>query len=509
MTSIAMDPTREELDSMVNIDNAADWAELPHRPIESEAPDSPRGSFFSHLGATPTTRIRTVAAIPEQEFQATVEAWQFKGAKPNTILRASAGLVGMACRMAAGIQPTHAQALVTQSLAEQAAQLQWRATIAQQAMAAPPQAQRPSGNSVKIKLATVVDQANDNEVEAMEGAQIKAAYATYASKQGDVPPPQEDLTTEQLTGLRALFSSSGPPYVDLAIWGPYGRRIQKKLRMKGLVLQASGRLATSELYGPPNFEEWMAGWNVFKTGCIMLGEISPAVCDLWSSMIRTYAVRYGQELWPLVYQADVRARLEHLPRVKRMGMLAQEQALAANGTHPFDPMHPWEWTFREAANDAKYWRTELEENALIVKTGAAAVDHNIGDDAPVEGNRRKAHKRDRSPVATSAEPPRRQPTYPAERVHRVNAEGLPTHNRRGMALCEEYQTGKCTKTKGGYVCGHDKYKVHQCGRCLAQGHGREHPHECRNTIASVPSTKGGKGGKGGKNGKGGKSKGQF
>ena len=51
--------------------------------------------------------------------------------------------------------------------------------------------------------------------------------------------------------------------------------------------------------------------------------------------------------WPLIYQVDVRTRMEKVLKLKRRG--ADEKALAIkNGqTHPYDENQPWEWVMSE------------------------------------------------------------------------------------------------------------------------------------------------------------------
>ena len=74
----------------------------------------------------------------------------------------------------------------------------------------------------------------------------------------------------------------------------------------------------------------------------MLQELSASTLDLWEKMVTNYAGRCGAEAWTLIYQAEVRARLEHMSRVRRDGAAAKIQATAAGGDHPFGPDSPWE-----------------------------------------------------------------------------------------------------------------------------------------------------------------------
>eukprot|EP00971_Amphidinium_carterae_P037593 739079-Amphidinium_carterae.1 len=50
------------------------------------------------------------------------------------------------------------------------------------------------------------------------------------------------------------------------------------------------------------------------------------------------------------------------------------------------------------------------------------------------------------------------------RHHSIGADGHFTHNRKGIALCSDFQLGKCLEVAEGSVmiCGKDKSKVHQC-----------------------------------------------
>ena len=89
-----------------------------------------------------------------------------------------------------------------------------------------------------------------------------------------------------------------------------------------------------------------------------------------------------------VDHAEVRARLVHMSCVRRDSAAAKAKVVAAGGTHPYDAASPWEWVFRETANDTKCWRAELEEPALLVKAQVARVSVDVEGDAPL--NKRQA-----------------------------------------------------------------------------------------------------------------------
>ena len=47
----------------------------------------------------------------------------------------------------------------------------------------------------------------------------------------------------------------------------------------------------------------------------------------------------------MIYQADVRARLEHTERLRHVGAEELEAAIRAGGAHKSDKKKPWEWVW--------------------------------------------------------------------------------------------------------------------------------------------------------------------
>ena len=418
-------------------------------------------------------RCQFAAAVSIVDFEAAIASWQVAGASPSPILRASAGMFGQACRLAAG---TEKRREVLE--AEAARDAQTKAAASQAAVAQV--AQLAAAPAKRIRLSTIVDQSNDMEVDPLSKVDTAPMYEAYVRKLGAMPRPEEDVTLDQIDGLKALYASGEAPYVDLAVWGPFGRRVQKRLKMSGLIMGAAGKLQQAQVFGPPSIDEWLAGFAVFKTGSVLLGELTPATADHWMKTIQRYAQRYSVNLWPLVYQTDVRARLEHMERVRRQGAEAHRLAVAAGGSHPYDPAHPWEWTFRATADDAQFWRIELEEPAIRVVTESSAMADYLEDDAQVHGGRTKpVMQKDHQQASRGGyEEGRKRKIQADERVHLVDAEGNFTHNRRGMRLCTSYQSGTCTYPNCKYQ--------HQCSRCLLQGHGKD---KCTAAQAGAPQQK--------------------
>lgn len=187
-----------------------------------------------------------------------------------------------------------------------------------------------------------------------------------------------------------------------------------------------------------------------------------------------------------------------------------KQALAANGTYPFEPARPWERCFDVAITGQQWlmhWQDEVMVPSLTMLTQATGVGHYLTGDADVASSS-SAHLATR--YSTEADPTpasgrsggkggdRKRPaptgggTQPkhvkvkeeAPRQHNVSANGLLTSNRKGRSLCAGYQTGACT----GVLC--PKGNAHQCEKCLGPRHGSSHPHPCQYSSKPPPQNKG-------------------
>ena len=500
-----MEPTPQEIASFTTIDSVADWANLAHRLPDVPQPSSPRGSWLAHVGASPNLPFGILGGIHKGEYEALMESWRIDGGNPSAVQKAMAGVLGTACRIAVGVEKSRAQiteesrqtrdhALALATLQAQAAQ-----TGGGQAASGPHVPPISASGANTVKMATVVDQAHGGETAPMSESDVADAYERYRLKQGDVPSAEEDVTREQLTGLKTLFADGAPPYADFAIFGPFGRRIQKRLKTSGLVIGASGALQMQAILGPPTIDDWKASWIVFRTGSIMLDQITPATCDYYMKHIAEYAARYGPEVWPLVYQSDVRARLEHLARIVRACHAEHKKAISLNAPSEFDPKRPWEQAFRRLVDDVKFWRRELEEPALLIKTSAGRLHDSLSDDAEISRGRQQQqaskkrnlddNQSDKSRAPWQKEK-KRNKREASDRAHKVGASGMFTHNRNDKPLCEDYQGGQCSGKE--LQCPKDPNKMHQCAKCLLQGHGAS---SCRGQMAREPSKGKGKSGK--------------
>ena len=117
-----------------------------------------------------------------------------------------------------------------------------------------------------MKMSTVADQANDQEIELLGKETIETMYNNYTSIFESLPPAGEEATIEQLTSVSHLVSTGQPPYVDFAVFGPHGYRMQRRLKLAGLQICAGGELRHVELTGPPTFQLWEKRYKCIHQG---------------------------------------------------------------------------------------------------------------------------------------------------------------------------------------------------------------------------------------------------
>ena len=297
-------PSPEEWAQMDTLAKVAAWAGLAGSIGDLS---TPLGSFLRLLGSDGKDHPRVLAALAEADYVKLVNTWVLKIPAPNPsdpaidqaptpMQLGQVGLLGKTCR-----------------------------TMCSSTAVAPGPA--ASSSKRRIKLSAVINQDDDYDVDILDESTVANAYAKYTKRIGAFPRPEEELSQEQLTGLHSLFKSGRAPYVDMAVWGPYHHRLQRKRRLKGVRLNQYGEIQTLELTGPSDFEAWRECYAVFKVGAIMFEEITPARLDAYEKHIRNYHERYGRGCWALIYQADVRARLENSERLRRVGKDEHDMAV--------------------------------------------------------------------------------------------------------------------------------------------------------------------------------------
>jgi hypothetical protein len=459
------DPTQDDILAFNTVSDVAAWAGLSGDPANVE---SPLGAVLSLLGAAPDTPARVVGVVAKPILDGIVGSFRVGNplADPTPVQRGEATLFIHGCRIKAGVIKTAAQT---------AAEQQARAVAAVAAAAQPPQALAPQpvpqGSVLAtVRLSHVVNPAFDESVPLLTEARIVQGYTAYRAIFGRMPEDQQECTAEQITGISYLLSM-GMIYVDFSVFGPFGHRMLRKMKLSGYEFRSDGTLHTVEMTGPGSLQMWLESYAPFVTGCIMMEAVALGNLENYRNTITEYARRYGSACWSIIYQADVRTRREKMERVRRRGAEEQTQALAAGRTHLYDPAKPWNWVFAEIINDMAWWRKELEDPCLLFLTRTKTLGSMMGDDAPTgaEGRTDRSNTvRPRQDLGQCSDEPQRTKKRKPNPVHNV-ANGQYTANRRGNRLCNKFQDGSCnTPVRDGAGCPDGQ---HQCAKCLSTMHG--------------------------------------
>eukprot|EP00435_Cladocopium_sp_Y103_P055167 s446_g18.t1 len=376
--AMAADPTAEELAAMVDVKAVMTWAGFD---VTNMAEDTLPGSLLKHMGLTPTNQPRIVGVFSDNDLQAMIAAWKVPDTTagnvraPNLAELGKAKLFCRACQLVAG---------TGLSLAELKAQ-----TTAAPSTAAAPQgtgATSSASQRRKVKLSSILSQIDDSEILVAEEKEILKCYQRYETVfgSGERPPKDCEPTAEQLSGLIHVMSVGQPPYTDFSVFGPFGHRMMKRIKLSGCNIERDGSLRTVELYGPPNFGAWLQSYNVLLTALVMVDAVDLGHLQTYRAHVERMAERYGPRVWSIVYQADVRCRLEQMERLKRKLVAENEAAVAAGGSTDYDEKRPWNAVWARATADESFWREEVNEPCMLILTKITTPGEVLDGDARVQ-----------------------------------------------------------------------------------------------------------------------------
>ena len=483
------DPVADELQALTTIGQIFD-----HLSIQGEANNrfTVRGSLCAYWDVEESTRPAILAMLTEADMSQILAAWTIAqvqvaadgtrtevGRAPTVRELGAARYAARLCRLRLGTEV---------------------ATVAGTASAASP-APVTGGDSRKVRLSQVLSQVDDTEIDVLSESTLLQMYARYETVFGrDCRPPiDRDPTAEQVSGIHSLVSTGRTPYCDFAVFGPHGARIMKRIKFHGLVQDKSGQLTRAELYGPPDFSSWKACFDTYCNALILLGTASLGPLTAYRTRIEKLHTRYGNRVWALLYQADVRCRLEHMPRTKMRLLQRHQDAIAAGGVSAFSPASPWSDVFTEVAADDRYWNDEVVEPALMVLTDSGSLRDLVSGDART--GRQGVDDASRGILAAAAGPqsdgsapvnPKPRKQNRTGRLHDLH-EGAYRCNRTGYQLCPGFQDDSCPHTVSGNWCGQDSTKAHQCTRCLGSHPRCKCPYTDPPKVGFVTRGKGDKG----------------
>jgi hypothetical protein len=505
------EPNKLELAALTTIVDALAWTKL----------DGDVGvGLLIAIGASAADELEDVAGIDPADFSEALRDWRVgipdegdgrTSRAPTAVEKGRARAFHKACRIKAELEWSTADVEAYEwqrSNASAAASAAHTAAVVAAGYAAG-QPAKPAGLAHVVEVSEVADVTKTIETPMLDDDAIRAAFAEYERRMWIEPRPEQEPTADQLSALAHLLKSHCC-YVDFSIWGPHGMRILKQMKVSGLVMSANGELMHHEFKGPPSVEHWLACWEVFMAGMIMLNACAPPFLLAYGALIAGYAKRYGSQCWALIYQVETRFRREYMERARRRASNELDAAIVNNTgiVGLFDPARPWEYVFRKSTGDsmepsaARYWHTNLEEPCLLIVAGARRVDGFIDGDASVcasgsghmatQGSpafalhdvgvsnaRQSVAASDRRPPAAAPPAKRRALEDTPAGVKANIVDGRFVTNRSGNTLCFSFNAGSCeSSSKGNIVCPKDPSRRHSCSKCLSSAHGA---HECSET----------------------------
>jgi hypothetical protein len=162
----------------------------------------------------------------------------------------------------------------------------------------------------KIRLSSVLDQVSDAEVQMLPPEVIAEKRNNYRMITGGDPLEQCNFTDAQLSALSQRVAGGQPPYADFAVWGPYGSRIEKRMKFRSSFLDTSGNWKSIEVPGPSSFQVWEECWEVFAAACIADGIATQATLAMYAAEFKSRVRDFGSGCWQICVEADVIARSE-------------------------------------------------------------------------------------------------------------------------------------------------------------------------------------------------------
>jgi hypothetical protein len=116
-----------------------------------------------------------------------------------------------------------------------------------------------------------------------------------------IPAEERCPTLEQMAGFKYGLDN-GDICADPSIFGPYGNRTIKRMKMVGKVFNSDGSVSTVEFYGPANFYRYMDSMNVYEVLVIFFDVMDYGTYTLYKRKQEGYHMMFGHDCWALQYQ---------------------------------------------------------------------------------------------------------------------------------------------------------------------------------------------------------------
>jgi len=433
-----LDPIGEEMAKIVTVNDIFAWIGSSKPFIEA--------AITALGGGEP--RIRDLVSIGSKDWNDVSEAIKVGERPMSAIERGHFALLRRICRLRVQLPANDDSSTSGGTLGT---------TLAIPAAAAPP---LPLAEA-RIKLSVLVDAAMDSELVRLPGLEIRIMYDKYVSTRGAEPSEDIDPTTEQLSAVKQILDAGLAPYVDFALFGPYGKRFLAKLSMVAWSYLPNGQWLRRDLPGPPTFEYWWSSFRVLRTTFLLLGAVETELLDNYGELVRGFHNTYGHEAWFIIYMADVRMRNEHFDRIRRHVERQHDREELAGIKSDFDVSRPWNTVFAKAVADRDWWGENLHRDAMLylgrIRTAAQITDDGTAQPA-LDHHRGSGHVGNLGGGGNTRARSRSNPG-------RANKNKKKKTGGAKQEICNQYNSAKgCRKTG----CNRE----HACSFCKKPGHSK-------------------------------------
>lgn len=469
---MAVPTTHQIANDLIDTESLAEWAGFSKVvPQSSASPPasqtnvqpptllSPLEAFLKFTGTNPTAHYRTLAALPPSMWDNMIGSLTVNGTAATMAEFGAAKLFHTTARCICNLDA-------------------WPNAAAPTTAPPPATAQQPNTantsrplNTPTIKLDQILDQKLTEEITYLPLPEIVKYEHNYQRIMEEPPTPATKPTSEQLTALHYVISSMRVPYVELNLFGPFGSRTLRKIKLTALIMVPGGDFRTVEILGPSDIATWEQSYAVLRSALIMLSAVRRPALDRYSRKIQYLSEQWGEICWGVLYQADTRCRGELMETIHHQHLLDHNNAVTAGTPSNYNATMPWDAVWSEATKDPEWWKTEFEMPAMKIKFERAPPSRVLAD------------------AELSVRPVSNQrPTQPAKPKPKAKAKA---------EACRDFNSGKCSTSSDG-MCPRGNGAIHKCSQCGSPSHGRN---DCGGKRKQDDWKKGAQGDKKGKKGR--------
>ena len=116
------------------------------------------------------------------------------------------------------------------------------------------QAKALAGPSVTV--AHVLDQASSEQLVPLPADEVDNLRQALHDKLDGEPLEGETFTDSQLTAFKKRLDAGGSPACDYSVLGPYGNRLERKMKFNAVIRDSAGHERTVEVAGPDSLDTW-------------------------------------------------------------------------------------------------------------------------------------------------------------------------------------------------------------------------------------------------------------